>query len=166
MVSDGVHPAFVQTNGTLTLSAGTVVTVNNTGASLANGTYPLIAAVATGNPGAVTGTLPTVMVGGNGTTGTAMLQINATGGLDLVVSGAAPSQPTISQVAVAGGNLILQGANGAASGTYAVLTATNVALPLADWTTNATGTFNADGTFSNAIPVTAEPRRFFLIKQP
>jgi autotransporter-associated beta strand protein len=166
LVSDGVHPAFVQTNGTLTLSAGTVVTVNNTGAPLGNGSYPLIAAATAGNVGQVSGPLPAVVVTGNGTPGAAGLQINGAGGLDLVVSGATPSQPTISKVTVTGGNLILQGTNGAASGTYAILTSTNVALPLSSWTTNTTGTFTAGGAFSNAVPVTTEPKRFFLIKQP
>jgi hypothetical protein len=69
-------------------------------------------------------------------------------------------------VSVSGGNLILQGTNGAVGGTYSILESTNVALPLASWTTNQTGTFNGSGTFSNAIPLGSDPQRFFNIKQP
>lgn len=86
LMYDGVHPSFLQTNGTLTLSASTVVTVNNTGAPLGTGTYPLIAAATAGSAGLVNGPLPPVTVTGNGAAGSASLQINANGGLDLVVT--------------------------------------------------------------------------------
>jgi autotransporter-associated beta strand protein len=92
LVSDGVNPALIQTNGTLTLSTGTTVQVNNTGAALGAGTYPLIAAATTGNTGLVNGSLPPVTVTGNGAAGVAALQFNSSGGLDLVVTVA--SSPT------------------------------------------------------------------------
>ncbi len=83
-----------------------------------------------------------------------------------LTAGAAPN-PVINSVSLSGGNLVLQGTNGAAAGSYSVLTTTNVALPLAAWVTNTTGTFTASGTFSNAIPVNpGEPQRFYLLKQP
>jgi len=88
----------------------------------------------------------------------------ATGELSL--SSASLPQPSITQVSVSGSDLILQGTNGAPSGTYAILTSTNVTLPLASWTTNTTGSFTVGGTFSNSIPITSEAQRFFLIKQP
>lgn len=74
--------------------------------------------------------------------------------------------PAISAPYVSGGNLVLTG-TGPAGQSYSVLTSTDVAAPVATWTTNATGSFGGDGAFSNAIPVNlGEPRRFFLIKQP
>lgn len=78
-----------------------------------------------------------------------------------------PTPPTIQSPHLSGGNLILTGRGGPANGSYAVLTSTNVAAPLTQWTTNVTGTFSASGTFSNAIPLNpGELHRFFLIKQP
>ena len=86
LVIDGVTPAFLQTNGTLLVSTGTVIKVNNQGGILGVGTHPLIATATGGNPGLVSGPLPAVLVGGNGAAGTASLQTNRAGGLDLVVT--------------------------------------------------------------------------------
>ena len=107
LLIDGANPAFIQTNGTMTLSAGTVVTVNNTGAILAAGHYPLITAATTGNPGLVTGTLPAVLVGGNGAAGTTSLQTNSSGGLDLVVINTISSVPPNLNLRVGGGMMTL-----------------------------------------------------------
>ena len=166
LVADGVNPAFVQTNGTMTLSTGTTILVNNTGSPLSLGAHPLIAAATSGNPGSVTGTLPSVVVNGHGAAGPVSLQINGSGGLDLVVTSVVPPTPMINRVAAAGGNLILQGTNGASSGTYSILTTTNLALPLSSWTTNGTGVFTAGGAFSNSVPITGGGQEYFLIKQP
>ncbi len=166
LVYDGVNPSFIQTNGTMTLSASTVVKVNNTGAILAAGNHTIIAAATAGNAGQVTGMLPSVVVTGNGAAGAASLQINGTGGLDLVVASTIPPQAVINSAVLSGGNLILQGTNGTSSGTYCILISTNMTLPLASWTTNTTGSFTAGGAFSNAIPVTTQAQSFFLIKQP
>lgn len=67
------------------------------------------------------------------------------------------------------GQLVLAGTNvtRTAGGNYAVLTSTNVAAPLATWSTNAAGTFGNGGSFSNAITVnTSQAARFFIIKTP
>ena len=106
MVVDGANPAFIQTNGTMTLSAGTVIKVNNTGAILAAGTHPLIAAATTGNPGKVTGALPSVVVTGNGASGAVSLQTNASFGVDLVVAGSpVSSDATLTYLALSPGVL-------------------------------------------------------------
>ena len=69
-------PSLIITNGTLTLTTNTVMSVKNTGATLANGSYRLIAKAATGQAGSVAGTVSaTVSVGGGGTPGGAVLQI-------------------------------------------------------------------------------------------
>lgn len=87
-------PAFTLANGTLTISSGTSVTVNNTGTSLGANTYPLIVA---GSGGSVAGTVPSVSVTGGGLSAgaTAALNINGSGGLDLVVTGGTPSPTNI-----------------------------------------------------------------------
>ena len=75
--------------------------------------------------------------------------------------------PAISQLAIAGDNVILQGTNGAVGSRCSVLSATNLALPQSSWTTNATAIFDGNGRLSNSIPFNAtEPARFFRLKQP
>jgi len=88
MFYDGVNPPFIQTNGTLTLSGGTVVNVNNTGAVLGVGNHTIIAAAQLGTPGAVGGSLPSVNLTGNGAVGAASLAIDGSGDLQLVVAAA------------------------------------------------------------------------------
>ena len=88
MTYDGVNPPFIQTNGTMTLSGGTVIDVNNPGAVLATGNHTIIAAATAGNIGQVTGSLPGVNLTGNGAVGAVSLAINGSGGLDLVVGAA------------------------------------------------------------------------------
>ncbi len=87
LVFDGVTPSFIQTNGGMTLSASTVIKVNNTGAQLSAGTRILIAAAQTGNKGLVAGALPSVTVSGGGAAGAVSLKIDTFGNLDLVVAG-------------------------------------------------------------------------------
>ena len=86
LVNDGVNPSFLLTNGTMTVSAGAVVKINNTGKILGVGKHPIIAAVVAGNVGKVSGILPVVMVAGNGAAGAVSLQTNRAGGLDLLVT--------------------------------------------------------------------------------
>ncbi len=85
----------------------------------------------------------------------------------LRVAGGAPPQPQIGEVTISGGNLVLSGNEGPTSGTFQVLTSTNVAAPLAAWTVFASGVFNPDGSFgvTNAINP-AQPRAFYLIQVP
>jgi hypothetical protein len=84
----------------------------------------------------------------------------ATGTLTITSSGSMKINPPT----VSNGNLILTG-TGAPNTGYTLLSSTNVALPLSQWTTNATGTFGAGGTSSNAIPLDST-NRFFLLRQP
>ena len=80
---DGVNPPFIQTNGTLTLSSGTVVDINNAGAVLGAGNHIIIAATGTGT---VAGTSPSsVNITGNGAVAPASLAIDGKGNLVLVV---------------------------------------------------------------------------------
>ncbi len=107
LLTDGVNPSLIQTNGTMTLSTSTLIKVNNTGTTLTPGKYPLIAAATAGNLGKVAGTLPTVTVSGNGASGTVSLQTNGTGGLDLVVTSTVSNSPTSLNFALSGSTLLL-----------------------------------------------------------
>ena len=57
--------------------------------------------------------------------------------------------PTITQtIARTGNQVIINGAGGLAGATYRILTATNVALALVQWTPIVTNQFSASGGFS------------------
>jgi autotransporter-associated beta strand protein len=107
LVTDGTNAAFIQTNGTMTISASTVIKVNNIGATLTPGAHPLIAAVTTGNPGKVAGALPPVVITGNGAVAATTLQINGAGGLDLFVASTIASNPTNINFTFSSGTLTL-----------------------------------------------------------
>ena len=89
------------------------------------------------------------------------LAVNGT----LKVVDAAPPAPEIESVTVSGNNIVISGTGGAPGGTYYVLTSTNVALPLADWTRVTTNLFDGAGNFSatNAVDPNA-PQRFYLLQ--
>ena len=90
-------------------------------------------------------------------------QLN-TGFLNVVV---APSQPVVNSVLLSGGSLIFSGTNGAAGGSYSVLTTTNLATPLANWSSVATNSFDATGAFSVTNAITpGSPQQFYHILSP
>jgi fibronectin-binding autotransporter adhesin len=139
---------------------GSLVVSNVTGTALAAGqVYQLFTA-----SGAKTGNFSAITLLGAGASGLAGT-FNSTNGQLTLASGVV-SQPVINQFSVSGGNLILQGTNGTPSTTYSLITATNLTIPRANWTTNTTGTFGGGGTFSNGIPVGTDAARFFQIKTP
>lgn len=89
--------------------------------------------------------------------------LNTSGTIGVVSS----APPKFTGVKLSGGNIVLVGSNGVASGTYYVLTSTNLASALATWTPIATNTFNTDGSFSftnSLMPPT--PRQFYLLELP
>ncbi len=77
-------------------------------------------------------------------------------------------QPVLSEVSLTGDAMILHGSNGLPGGTYTILTSTNLAMPLAMWTSNGAGIFDLQtGTFSRSLPVnTFEIERYFRVRQP
>ena len=91
-----------------------------------------------------------------------------TGYGELALFGVPSATPlTIGPLRITDGNLILTVSGGTPGGGYSLLTSTNVAAPLATWTTNITGTFSGSGSFSNAIPVNpSEATRFFTVRIP
>ncbi len=81
-----------------------------------------------------------------------------------------PTAPNIGSISVSGGtNLLLTGSGGPTNGTYYywLRSSTNIALPLTNWSLVATNPFNADGTFSNQIPLTPGiPQTFYRLQMP
>jgi fibronectin-binding autotransporter adhesin len=156
---DATHPALYLSQGTLALT-GTGITVNNAAATpLGAGTYSLIQSAG----GSLSVANTTVTVTGTGlAAGTAASLVSSGGSLNLVVTTTIEPVPVITSTIVSGNNLIFSGTNGTGSGTYHVLSSTNLALPLTDWLTIATNTFNSDGSFSITNAIGTGPD-FFLI---
>lgn len=73
----------------------------------------------------------------------------------------------ITSLALAGTNLVLNAANGVAGEIYSVLTSTNVAMPLNQWTSVATNVLTNGGSFSlvatNAVN-SGTPQQFYILQ--
>jgi fibronectin-binding autotransporter adhesin len=99
---------------------------------------------------------------------TSSLNVNGT----LTVTSIAPAGPTtnasITKVTLSGTNLLVHGTNNNVPNNtlhYVVLTSTNLATPLSNWTPVVTNTYNADGTFDYLSPIVpGTPRQFIEIK--
>ena len=164
-------PALNLTNGTLTLSASTTFVIDNTGAQLANGIYPIITNTGTAT---ITGTLPgSVTVTDGGAASAATLQVGG-GGLYLVVGTLAPTinpQP-VSLTRYVGGTAIFSAGvvaspapqlhwqlNGAPLNSTLIPSATNATLVLTNLQLSQAGTYvltatnSAGGTASDGTAI-------------
>jgi hypothetical protein len=85
--------------------------------------------------------------------------------VNLVVQSLVP--PAFGNIKFSGGNLTLSGSGGPANGTYYVLTSTNIAVPLANWTRLLTNQFDSSGNFNftNTIGPNVQ-RNFYLLQLP
>jgi hypothetical protein len=129
------------------------------GNALPNGsTYKLFKA--TGYAGSFSSVVPSAPGAGQGWDTSAL----ATTGTIKVISVAPLS---FSHISLVGGNVVLSGANGPVSGQYAVLTSTNLTLPLAGWTRVVTNSFDGSGNFSftNSLTPAAAQRYFQILEQ-
>jgi hypothetical protein len=80
---------------------------------------------------------------------------------------AAPTAPTIQQVMMSGGNILMNGTNNnGPGGTYHVLTSTNLLLPRANWAVVANGSFDSTGKFSFTNALATNPRQFYMLRVP
>ena len=142
--------------GTLN-EGGTLNVTNSSAVPLANGdTFHLF------NTGAYAGSFATLVL--PSLTGNLAWNTNnlKTGG---VLSVVALTQPTIGNITISGGNLVVSGAGGLNGWTYYLLATTNLNLPVAQWTRIATNQFNGDGTFSVTNGVNAlSPQTFYQIQ--
>ncbi|MDQ6632941.1 MAG: hypothetical protein M3Y82_14495, partial [Verrucomicrobiota bacterium] len=77
------------------------------------------------------------------------------------------NRPHIDSAKLSASNLIISGSGGVTNATYFVLTSTNVAMSLTNWTMQATNVFDGSGhfVFTNAISPAA-PQRFYVVKVP
>jgi hypothetical protein len=77
------------------------------------------------------------------------------------------ASPKFAVITASGTNVIVSGTGGIPNAPYAVLTSTNVALPLINWTSIATNQFGPLGEFSftNGI-VAGTPQRYFRLRSP
>ena len=161
-----VHADFVNLNGTCTVKIDDAVNLT------APNEYPLVqigGLIVTNSgsgfnlslPGGVTATLtndPGIIPGYT------TLALNVTS----IVPFTPPA--TISSIALSGNNLVLNATGGTANATVNVLTSTNLLLPLSQWTTNSTTTFDGNGDLLNyTIPGAVNPnapQSFFVLEQP
>ena len=144
-------------------NGGTLVVTNFSGPLSDGQTFQLLVATNgiynTGSFSSVT--LPSAP----GLTWTNNLTVNGT--ITAGVAGSGPAaQPHITSVSLSGTSLVIGGTNGTAGRQFYVLTTTNVALPLSQWTTNTTGTFNS-GNFSITNTVNpGDPHNFYILQVP
>ena len=84
-----------------------------------------------------------------------------------VVSASPPIRPVIGNIGLNGSKLVLNGSNGTAGNTYYVLSSTNLALPMTNWTVMMTDQFNAYGGFSftNTISQTNHFQFYRILSQ-
>jgi autotransporter-associated beta strand protein len=76
-------------------------------------------------------------------------------------------RPEFQTAAQSGTKLILVGTNGIVGAPYHLLTATNITLPLTNWTPVLTNIFGPGGSFSNNLPLgPAEDARFYRVQSP
>ncbi|HEV2694149.1 MAG TPA: hypothetical protein VG347_14735 [Verrucomicrobiae bacterium] len=73
----------------------------------------------------------------------------------------------INGVSQNGQSVGLSGTNGPVSGTYRILTATNLAAPAASWLPVQTNVFGTNGEFNTNVPANAtNPAAFFRLSVP
>jgi autotransporter-associated beta strand protein len=160
-----VHAGFVYLNGNSTIKVMDAVNLS------AGNEYPLLQVgglIVTNSghgfslslPGGVSGTL---------TNDASIIPGYST--FAVIVTSIVPYTPpsSISSIAVSGGNLVLNATGGTPNATVNVLTTTNVALPLAQWTTNSTTSFDGNGNLINYTITGALssglPHQFFRLQQ-
>jgi len=170
LASSTLIAAVNKTGFTTLVAAGNIVfggtlTLSNTGPALAYGdTLKLFSA--TNYSGAFTAMVPAVP-GPGLLWNVDHLAVDGT----LFVTSTNPAlmtPPRITGWQRLGGSFVITGTNGNAPGTlFYTLAATNLALPLTNWTPVATNPFGAGGGFSctNAISYT-NPRQFFILRLP
>jgi autotransporter-associated beta strand protein len=93
-------------------------------------------------------------------------QLSASGKITVAGVVAGPVINTVNYSQLANGTLTFSATNGTPNGAYSILTSTNVALPLASWTTIQTGNYDGNGNITS-LPVTvnpALPQSFYLLK--
>ena len=143
---------------TLTLG-GTLIVTNLAGTLAAGDSFKLF-------DGAVNGDFTTVILPALDPGLAWTNHLSATGRIT-VISTVPAEQPVFSSVAASGNNLVMSGSNGTPNASFYTLTATNVTLPLANWSPVATNQFDANGYFNLTNPIDpATPQLFYRLQLP
>src|SRR5262249_50752628 len=93
-------------------------------------------------------------------------QLGGDGTLRVITGSSTPAVPPVLDLIhfQNGTNVLVTGAGGSSNGLYCILTTTNVALPLSNWSRLATNPFALDGRFTNLLPAVASaPKQFFAL---
>ncbi len=145
-------------SGTLANTGTGSVAVANLGSALVAGdTFQLFSQAVSG------AATMTVSGGGTGVVWNNNLAVDGT----ISVFSVTPSTPHINQVQISAGNFIFSGTNGPDSGTYYVLSTTNLTLPLSQWTYLSTNSFLGNGQFYVTNPINpGKPQQFYLLQVP
>jgi hypothetical protein len=93
-----------------------------------------------------------------------VLSTNTPHQINLIIT--APPPPSFSQIVVSGSNLVLGGIGGPSNGVYALLTSTNVSLPVYQWLSVATSHFDSLGAFSITNYPGNVAQRFYRLRVP
>jgi hypothetical protein len=146
---------LVVISGALTFSG--TLTVTNEGPALVDGdSFKLFSHAGTGS--FTTLDLPALSGGLN--------WINHLGVDGTIAVSGSVAPPTINSVSQTGNNLILISTS-APNSSQRVLSSTNVALPIVNWTPVTTNAVGANGLFTNTIGINpVEPKRFYRLVAP
>ena len=104
---------------------------------------------------------PLTFIALSGTTAT-----TATGAIKVGNVIVPPLSPRLTKIQVSGsGGLTLSATSGTANGFWVLLQSTNLALPLNQWPTNLTGTFDGSGNlFTNILNTATNTQNFYILK--
>jgi autotransporter-associated beta strand protein len=147
----------VSVTGTFTFGGALIVSNADDPLQVGDAFQLFSAASFTGNFGGIT--LPILAPGLYWDTST--LKVDGT------IRVAIETPPVIGNISMGGGSLILSGTGGISNGTYYLLTATNIAQPLTNWTRLLTNQFDANGNFNLTNTLNpGSPQSFYLLQLP
>jgi glucose/arabinose dehydrogenase len=87
--------------------------------------------------------------------------------IERIISEVPVQFPSITNVTVAGGSVVLQGTNGPANQTYYIVASSNVTQSVDTWPAVATGLFDSSGNFNVTNPLNPSLRqRFYRVQVP
>lgn len=148
-----------QLNCAAGITYGGTLSVNNLGGTLAPGDSFQVF-----NAGSYSGAFSGIVPSTPGA-GLAWDMTTLNTGVIKVVGTAAP--PTIGKIVLSGTNVIISGTNSASSGgTYHILTATNISVPLSNWSVLTNGVFDGSGNFSSTNAQGTNSRQFYILQIP
>jgi fibronectin-binding autotransporter adhesin len=136
------------------INLGGTLVITNIGAPLHTGdTFTLLS-------GALINNFSTIIVPNYYTFDTTQLPVNGT----VTVTSYSPPTMAADFSAFSSGTITFNASNGIPSNAVSVLSTTNLALPIVNWTTAATGNFDGSGNFSAPVTVdTTIPRQFYVL---